>query len=215
MKRGNMIKQICELFDDKNTVQKIKKKLPQLFLLAELESQRAGKTGMEVGSIRERVIVSLLIYKFGEENVKTEIPITQHEVDVLLFNNPISIKTKTSKGHSGFKLSWTVDAQPAQNFQDLYQPSCDIIYVQINWNNRGGLYFIPVEEQISLIGELGKTIYVKLPKPGTNPRGVEISTKALRRLIDSQNTLKMDINWKKENVKVNPYQRWVELWKQD
>jgi len=30
--------------------------------IAELESQRAGKVGMEVGSIRERIIVSLLIY---------------------------------------------------------------------------------------------------------------------------------------------------------
>ena len=89
MKRRIMVEQIAELFEDKNTVQRIKKKLPQLFLLAELESQRAGKTGMEVGSIRERIIVSLLIYKFGEENVKTEIPITQPEVDVHLFDKPI------------------------------------------------------------------------------------------------------------------------------
>lgn len=210
-----MIKRISELFEDTYTVQKIKRKLPQLFLLAELECQRAGRVGMEVGSIRERIIVSLLIYKFGEKNVVTEIPITQHEVDVLLFNKPISIKTKTSKVHSGFKLSWTVDALPAKDFQDLYRPSCDIIYVQINWNNQGGLYFIPVEEQIWLLNELGKTDYIKLPKPGTNPRGVEISTKALRALVDCQNTLKMEIHWQKQNVRINPYQRWVELWKQD
>jgi len=50
---------------------------------------------MEVGSLRERIIVALLIYKFGEENVKTDIPITEPEVDVKLFNQPISIKTIT------------------------------------------------------------------------------------------------------------------------
>ena len=215
MKRRIMVEQIAELFEDKNTVQRIKKKLPQLFLLAKLESQRAGKTGMEVGSIRERIIVSLLIYKFSEENVKTEIPITQPEVDVHLFDKPISIKTRKGTGYSGVKLIWTVDAQNALEFQKIYQPSCDMIYAQINWNNHGGLFFIPVEEQIKLFNELGKDDYIKLPSLGTNPRGVEISTIALRNLLENQNTLKIDINWKKENIKVNPYQRWVELWKQD
>ena len=44
-------------------------RLPYLFHLAELDSSRAGKIGMEVGSLRERIIVALLIYKFGEDNV--------------------------------------------------------------------------------------------------------------------------------------------------
>lgn len=91
--------------------------MPKLFLLAEMESQRAGKIGMEVGSIRERILVSLLIYKFGEENVETEIPITKPEEDVQVFNSPISIKTKTGTGFSGVKLIWTVDAQKAQELE--------------------------------------------------------------------------------------------------
>ena len=57
---------LIEIFTDRNLVEKIKKRLPYLFQLAELESSRAGKTGMEVGSVRERIIVALLIYKFGE-----------------------------------------------------------------------------------------------------------------------------------------------------
>ena len=48
---------------------------------------------MEVGSVREKIIIALLIYKFGKENVETEIPITEPEVDVKLFGNPVSIKT--------------------------------------------------------------------------------------------------------------------------
>ena len=46
---------INKLFGDK-TITKIQKKLPFLFQLAEMESlQRAGKVGMEVGSLRENI----------------------------------------------------------------------------------------------------------------------------------------------------------------
>lgn len=60
-----MAGKLIEIFTDKNLVEKIKKRLPYLFQLAELESSWAGKTGMEVGSVRERIIVALLIYKLG------------------------------------------------------------------------------------------------------------------------------------------------------
>ena len=59
---------IKQLFEDSILVNKINIKLPSLFQLAELESSRAGKIGMEVGSVREKIITALLIYKFGEEN---------------------------------------------------------------------------------------------------------------------------------------------------
>jgi hypothetical protein len=35
-------------------VEKIQKRLPYLYHLAELDSSRAGKIGMEVGSLREK-----------------------------------------------------------------------------------------------------------------------------------------------------------------
>ena len=44
---------------------------------------------MEVGSLRERIIVALLIYKFGGVNVVTEIPITEPEIDVRLFGESV------------------------------------------------------------------------------------------------------------------------------
>jgi len=113
-----MNSQFVKIFEDNNTVIKIKEKLPHLFQLAELESQRAGKIGMEVGSVRERIIVALLIYKFGEENVESEIPITEAEIDVKLYDLPISVKTKTGTGYSVVKLIWTVDPQNAKEFQE-------------------------------------------------------------------------------------------------
>jgi hypothetical protein len=73
---------------------------------------------MEVGGLRERIIVALLIYKFGKENVITNIPITFPEADVILKGhyNPISIKTKSGKGLSGVKIVWTVDWQKVEEF---------------------------------------------------------------------------------------------------
>ncbi len=49
-----MSNRLIEIFEDEKLVKKIKNKLPYLFQLAELESSRAGKVGMEVGSFREK-----------------------------------------------------------------------------------------------------------------------------------------------------------------
>jgi hypothetical protein len=48
---------LIEIFEDEKLVEKIKRRLPHLFQLAELESSRAGKTGMEVGSVRKKMRV--------------------------------------------------------------------------------------------------------------------------------------------------------------
>jgi len=100
-----MKQQIRNVFSDKELVARIQDKLPKLFQLAELESSRAGKIGMEVGSVREKIIVALLIYKFGEDHVKTEIPITEAEIDVEVYGNPLSIKTITGKKPTGNLVS--------------------------------------------------------------------------------------------------------------
>jgi len=210
-----MSSKLIELFKDTELVNRIKNKLPYLFQLAELESSRAGKIGMEVGSLREKIIIALLIYKFGGTNVETEIPITEPEIDVKLFGKPISIKTITGKGFSGVKLIWTVDAQKAREFRENYYPKCDIILVQINWGGEGGFYYIPVEIQKEIFDGIGREKYIKLPKPGTNPRGVEISKEALTMLVNHKLTKVIKINWIKTKVDYNPYKRWVDYWRED
>jgi len=204
-----------EIFKDKKLTDKIKKRLPHLFHLAELESSRAGKIGMEVGSLRERIIVALLIYKFGKANVETEIPITEPEVDMQLFGQPISVKTITGKGFGGVKLIWTVDAQKAKEFREDYYPHCDILLVQINWNDMGGFYYIPVEVQKRLLDSVGKEEYIKLPKPGTNPRGVEITKEALSTLIKDKRTDVIEIHWHRTRIDYDPFKRWVDYWMED
>lgn len=208
-----MSSRLAEIFEDEKLVGEIKSRLPRLFHLAELESSRAGKIGMEVGSVRERIIVALLIYRFGEANVQTAIPITEPAVDVRLFGQPISIKTITGKQFSGVKLIWTVDPQKAYEFRENYYPRCDILLAQIRWNDTGGFYYIPVEAQIALFDEVGRERYIKLPKPGTNPRGVEIAKEALSILTKDKMSKVIEIYWHRGNVDYNPYKRWVDYWR--
>ncbi|MEW6686217.1 MAG: ThaI family type II restriction endonuclease [Candidatus Edwardsbacteria bacterium] len=210
-----MSSHLLEIFEDEKLVEKIKRRLPYLFQLAELESSRAGKTGMEVGSVRERIIVALLIYKFGETNVETEIPITEPEVDAKLFGEPVSVKTITGKSFSGVKLIWTVDAQKAKEFRKDYYPHCDILLVQINWNDLGGFYFIPLEVQKRLFDKIGRENYIKLPKAGTNPRGVEITKEALSNLVEDGDSKSIVINWERNKIEFNSYKRWVDLWREE
>jgi hypothetical protein len=206
---------IITVFRKKEIIEKIQNKLPYLFQLAEQESSRAGKLGMEVGSVRERVIVALLVSRFGERNVETEIPITEAEVDVKVFGNPISIKTFTGKTFTGVKLIWTVDPKSAIEFSQKYSPVCDMILVQIHWSNGGGLYYIKKETQQKILKEIGREKYIKLPKEGTNPRGVEVSGEALKMLTENADTIKIAIVWKRKDINFNPYKRWVELWEED
>jgi len=204
-----------ELFDDKIIVRKIQTKLPKLFQIAELESQRAGKTGMEVGSLRERVLIALFIHKFGEQNVNTEIPITETETDVIIKGYPLSIKTKTGKSLSGIKSIWTVDHESVLSYINNYVPKMGILLVQILWDDEGGLYFFPLEVQQNVFNELGKNDYFNIPKIGTNPRGVEFSPKAISMMIEDKRTRLVKINWTKTEISYNPFNRWVELWAQE
>ena len=210
-----MAGKLIEIFTDRNLVEKIKKRLPYLFQLAELESSRAGKTGMEVGSVRERIIVALLIYKFGEANIETEIPITESEVDAKLFGEPISVKTITGKSLGGVKLIWTVDAQKAIEFRENYYPSCDILLVQINWGDTGGFFYIPVDLQEKLFDKMGRENYIKLPKAGTNPRGAEITKESLSNLVADKQCQRIIIEWQKTKIDFNPYKKWVDFWEED
>jgi hypothetical protein len=203
---------IENLFKDLETTKKIQERLQIFFEMAEADSSRAGKIGMEIGSARERIIIALLMYKFGIENIKTDIPITETEIDVILFGKPISIKTTSGKKMGSVKLIWTVDAKKALEFSKNYMPTCDIMLAHINWGSDGYLYFFPLEVQKELLNKIGHKNYIKLPKPGTNPRGVEIKSEALEALAASPKTLKIKINWTRKNLTVDAYKKWVELW---
>src|SRR5687768_13633331 len=187
---------LFSLFEDSNTVEKIKKRLPHLFWLAMIDSSRAGKAGMQIGSAREAIIIALLIYKFGEQNVRTDIPVTEPEVDVIVNNHPISIKTITAKTiGGGVKAIWTVDAQKVREFVASYKPKCDVLLIQVNYGGSGIFAFIPLSVQQEVFLNLGSDKYFLLPKQGTNPRGVEFSKAAMLSLVSHANAMKIEIPW--------------------
>jgi hypothetical protein len=206
---------ITELFNDKDLVTRIQSRLPKLFYLAELESSRAGRVGMEVGSVREKILIALLLYKFGEQNVQTDLPIHEPEADAIVFGRPLSIKTMTGATFKSVKLIWTVDAAQAIKFSQHYTPSCDMLLVQVNWLNTGGFFLFSQEAQIEILDQLGRAEYIKLPKPGTNPRGVELSVKALDALSKHPQTFKFPIQWHRTIMEYDPYRRWLDFWQEE
>jgi len=105
-----------------------------------------------------------------------------------------------------------VDAQKAEEFRKNYAPKCDTLLAQIKWNGIGYLFYIPFEAQQRIFNSMGREKYLKLPKIGTNPRGVEISKEALLRLISDRETKSIEINWQRAEIEYAPY-RWIEYWK--
>lgn len=206
---------ILKLFEDFKIVKRIQYKLPYLFQLAEIEASRSGKVGMEVGTLREQIIIAMLIYFLGENNVDTNISIQEPEIDVKVCQVPLSIKTISSKGFTGFKLVWTVDRIKSFEFYDKYFPKVDILLVHVNWGGKGGLYYFPYETQQRIFRQYGREEYIKLPKEGTNPRGIEITKKAVIELVNDNDSRKIEIFWSKKDIVYNPYFRWIELWKED
>jgi hypothetical protein len=187
---------------------------------------KSGKVGMEVGTLREQIIIALLIYKFGYENVKPN-PITTEDFDLRLYGKPVSIKTIKKSlpkrigkfSGSGIKLIWTVDWKKVENFYRKYEPKSEMLLVEVSWGKEGGFYYIPLEVQREIFKEIGRDRYVYRHKKGTNPRGVEISNEGIKRLIEHPQTKKIDIFWKKPKIGADiiykPYRRWVEIWAEE
>ena len=57
---------IDKIFNDKIIIDRIKTKLPEFFQMANVESSRAEKVGMEVDVLCEKIIIALFLYVYGE-----------------------------------------------------------------------------------------------------------------------------------------------------
>jgi len=191
--------------------EKIQEKLPKLFRIAEIECSKAGKIGMEVGSLREQVLIALLICIYGQKSVDKEVPITTSGRDVILKGERISIKTVTGNGK--VKAVWTVDQKSAKTFKDTYKPDDNILLARTFWGKtKSSLFYIPLEVQQEIFSVMGTEKYLDLPKPDTNPRGVEFSPLAMKSLENHPKTTRMEINWKHQDITINIYKRWMDYW---
>lgn len=217
-----MQRAILKLFDDEVICQRIQSQLPKMFDMAEAMVSRGGKLGMEIGTLREQILIALLLYVYGEEHVDISPLISESEVDVILYGEPVSIKTGLSKSVRGIpnlKAIWTVDARKAREFVENYSPQIDILLAIVRWNHEGGLYIIPTEVQARAFGVLGRDKYLRPPKAGTNPRGVEFTKEAIKRWLEDRNTKSLPIHWQRPQYSAQertmiPYRQWLELWRQ-
>ena len=112
-------------------------------------------------------------------------------------------------------MIWTVDYEKVKAFILNYSPKMPILHVQVNWNSEGGLFYISLKTQKKIFKKLGTEGYIKAPREGTNPRGVEFSKEALNLLVKDSETKKIKIFWHKSNLEFDLYGRWLEQWVND
>ena len=213
-----MLNAPTDIFVNDASKAQISVKLPVLFAIAEAESKRGGKIGMEVGVMRERILISMFRHYFDPDNVNSDLPTTEPETDVLVRGIPISIKTitYTSKkfSGSGVKIVWTVDGDSVNEFVKTYKPSADLLFSNISWGHTNtGLFYIPRAVQEYVHTRLGNEGYVKRHRLGTNPRGLEYSREAMFMMLNHQNTMSIKITWKRPADAFNVYERWDSYWK--
>ncbi len=213
---------ILQLFDDPKINQRIQTRLPLLFALAEAQVERGGRVGMEAGTLREKVLIALLMFKYGRDKVRIDISVSEPEVDAVVDGHCVSIKTVTISSPTNtptFKVSWTVDSSSAQQFLQAYEPKCDILLATICKGCQGGLYVVPVEAQQDVLNNMKRSEYLKLPKQGTNPRGVELSRAAAKQVLAHPKTQLLPIEWRTTKTREELIERsllqWIELWQQE
>jgi hypothetical protein len=187
-------------FSNKKFQRLVEEQLPSLIERANTEAAKYGKTGMEKGSVRKRYLIDFLIEYFGEDRVKTTFSGDVLGVDLKINSLPVKIKTITGKG--AVKITWTTDKDKLDDFISDYTPVCGILLVRINWemdekNRPSGLFWIPIEVQNKICKKLDMEKYLKLPKRGTNSRGVPFSKQALDLLLKDKDTKHIEINWRR------------------
>ena len=194
-------------FDDISFVSIIKNNLPKLFKEAELETMRGGKIGMEVGSLREKILISCLLKRFGENNVNTNFGVSESSKDVKIFDDVISIKTFSNDGYGGLKVFWASDNQTVNKTINNYKPQHSLLITQIKWGKKeGGLYYVPLSVQNEYFEEYGVEKYLKI-NSGNN-RGISIDKEILISMLNNPKTKKIEIEWTFNEEPINIYDRW-------
>lgn len=199
---------------------KILRILPTLFTRVDLENRRGHRMNMGVGFARERVLIALLMHVYGTDSVEFPYELSP-EMDIIVNDHPLSIKTKAGTGFSGVKLVWTSDRIKIEEFYSTYNPSSELLYVNVVWDSTGKFCLIPLSVQQEIFSELRPEGYIKLPKEGTNSRGVEIEHQAMRKLQSHSATRCLEIPWNKDpslpgevslTEEWTPYHQWLEIW---
>lgn len=203
---------IVNLLNDENRIDHFIQKLPIAF---EMASNEVPPGNPAIGILREHVIIGYFISEFGQNRVSVPTEGNKRGFDVIVCDEKLSIKTVT--GNNNVTVVWTVD-QSIIN-QEIsgrrYQPECDLFLVTIHWEHtRDSIFYIPISVQLETYDMFNNVGYLNA-KPGTNHRGITISTKAIKAMKSHPDTLKREVTWTKHGTYYTPYERWEEFWKKD
>ena len=191
-----------EWFYNEKLVSMVKNSLPKLFKTAEIETTRGGKIGMEVGVLRERILISMLIKSFGPENVETDLSSNENSKDTRIFEDNLSIKTFTNSGYGGLKIFWASDNGSVSKALESYKPQHHLMISQICWGtNKGGLFLVPLSVQNELFDKVGSNGYLKVN--GGNNRGISIQTEVLKTMLLHKDTKKIQVEWNTPEIKID------------
>ena len=108
------------------------------------------------------MLIALLMYVYGYKSVEFP-PSNSPELDVLVNNQPLSIKTKSSRGLTGVKVVWTVDWNKIDDFLRTYVPASHLLYINIIWGKTGSFFLIPEHVQRAVLERLTIINYTKVP----------------------------------------------------
>lgn len=198
-----------EWFENIEFVNLVKSKLPKLFRLAELETMRGGKIGMEVGVLRERILTAFIIKCFGKENVKSDFSSTENSKDVKVFEDVLSIKTFTNNGFGGVKVFWASDNESVKKAVENYRPQNHLLISNIKWGKTdNGIFLIPLDVQNEILEHNGILKYLKI-NTGNN-RGISFHTETFKSLLSHPNTKKIQIDWNLPILNFDVYDRWIQ-----
>lgn len=199
---------LVDLFDsDNEALNRLVTGLPQAF---EVVRQEMPKGNPAVGVLREHVLVGFFLAEYGRNQVKVPDRGIERGYDIKLKGRELSIKTGT--GNNRPKVLWTVDPlQIGREISRDYQPTCDMLLVNIYWGNcRESIYYIPLEVQMEVHNEL-EDEYLSAAV-GTNHRGISITPTAMKDLKRHKDTLSASVDWVESGIEISPHDRWVEFW---
>ena len=213
-----MIPQLITLFRNEDAVRLLQENLPRAFEVADAESRRVqqrrgGQTyesvGQEVGVTRERILISYLRHTLGDIHIglpKANMPMR----DVLVFGEPLEIKTVTGKG--AVKAKWTADNASAQKDISDFKFTADLLLVRIWWGQgRDSIFYIP-QEILKNLATKSTTVNFLKSAAGTNNRGINIAPWFLEAAEQHHDTTRISIYWERRDIWIDPMARWMGYW---
>ncbi|MHA1344033.1 MAG: ThaI family type II restriction endonuclease, partial [Promethearchaeota archaeon] len=108
------------IFNNKEFITKIKKRLPKLIYDLDSAFRKGGKLSPDIGNLREKMMIGILKKQYPNK-IKYDFESQESELDFEFEGEEISFKTSISKG---FKLIWTANYTKAIDFYENFIPSC-------------------------------------------------------------------------------------------